>query len=87
MAYSLDVLSIEKESIIESLSLFLLSRGIHLAEINATRYQTNYSDTQVLSIRLIVLIPAHIQLINLREDLFDYCDELNIDALFEPIKR
>lgn len=85
--YILESFSLDKDAVIESLSAFLGDQGVNIEEITGSSYQAAYNQAAVFAIRFVLLIPATIQLMALREDLLDYCDQLNIDALFEPIKR
>jgi glycine cleavage system transcriptional repressor len=34
-----------------------------------------------------LLVPANVHILSLREEFLDFCDDLNIDAILEPIKR
>jgi glycine cleavage system transcriptional repressor len=85
--YSLETLSLDRDSVIESVSTFLLDRDIGIEEITGNCYQAPYIQTSVLSTKFIVSIPPHLQLLSLREEFLDFCDQLNIDAILEPIKR
>jgi glycine cleavage system transcriptional repressor len=87
LPYSLETLSVDRENIIESVSSFLTTRGIEIEEVSGSSYQAPYISTSVFATKLIVLIPPEIRLLSLREDFLDFCDQLNIDAILEPIKR
>jgi glycine cleavage system transcriptional repressor len=87
LPYVLETFSIDKDSVIESIGTFLFDRGVEVEEIVGSRYLAAYSQTLAFSIRFILLIPAQLPLMSFREDLLDYCDQLNLDALLEPIKR
>jgi glycine cleavage system transcriptional repressor len=41
----------------------------------------------VFSSKFIILVPASVSLLVLREEFMDLCDQLNIDAILEPVKR
>ena len=41
----------------------------------------------VLVTKFIILIPSQLPLLTLREEFLDFCDQLNIDAILEPVKR
>jgi glycine cleavage system transcriptional repressor len=87
LPYSLETLSIDRDNIIESVSAFLTVRGIEVEEISGSSYQAPYISTSVFATKFIVLIPPEIRLLPLREEFLDFCDQLNIDAILEPIKR
>jgi glycine cleavage system transcriptional repressor len=85
--YSLETISLDKDSVIESITSFLFDRNIDIEEITGSSYQAPYIQTSVFSTKIIILIPPQVQLLSLREEFLDFCDQLNIDAILEPIKR
>jgi glycine cleavage system transcriptional repressor len=85
--YSLETISLDRENIIESIISFLFDRGIEIEELTGNSYQAPYIQTSVFSSKFVILIPPGIQLLSLREEFLDFCDQLNIDAILEPIKR
>lgn len=87
LPYSLETLSVDRNNIIESLSAFLTARGIEIEEASGSSYQAPYISTSVFTTKFIVLVPPEIRLLSLREEFLDFCDQLNIDAILEPIKR
>lgn len=87
LPYSLETISLDQDSIIESITTFLLDRDIEISEITGSSYQAAYLQSSVFSSKFIVLVPASVSLLMLREEFMDLCDQLNIDAILEPIKR
>lgn len=85
--YSLETLSLDRNNVIESISTFLCDRDIEIEEITGSSYQAPYIQTSLFSTRFIILIPPELRLLSLREEFLDFCDQLNIDAILEPIKR
>ncbi len=85
--YMLETLSLYRPDILHDLTRFLLSRNIHIDEVNALRYQSSYSQNMTYSIRMAIIIPAEVRILSLREELLEFCDHINLDAIFEPIKR
>ena len=85
--YSLETISLDRDNIIEDITSFLFDREISIEEINASSYQAPYILTPVFSTKFILLIPPEVRLLALREEFLDFCDNLNIDAIIEPIKR
>ena len=49
-------------------------------------YAAPHTGTPMFSMRLKVEIPADISISRLREEFFEFCDELNLDAVIEPFK-
>lgn len=85
--YSLETISLDRHNIIENITSFLLTHGVTIQEINASNYQAPYITSSIFSTKFILLIPPEVQLLALREEFLDFCDNLNIDAIIEPIKR
>ena len=87
IAYSLETISVDHSNIIEDITNFLFERNICIEEINASSYQAPYIQTPIFSTKFILLIPPEVRLLLLREEFLDFCDNQNIDAIIEPIKR
>ena len=87
LPYSLETISLDNESVVESITSFMFDRNISIEEITGSSYQAPYIQTSVFSTRLVILVPSQLPLLSLREEFLDFCDHLNIDAILEPIKR
>ena len=85
--YTLETISLNKKAALLHISNFLFERNIPINEIHGSCYQAPYLQTTIFSSKLIIFIPPDIGLLSLREELLDFCDQLNIDAILEPIKR
>ena len=85
--YSLETISLDKDSVVESITSFLFDRNICIEEITGSSYQAPYIQSSVFSTKFIILVPPLLPLLSLREEFLDFCDQLNIDAILEPIKR
>jgi glycine cleavage system transcriptional repressor len=87
LPYSLETISLDHDNIIESVATFLLDRDIDIEEITGSSYQAPYLQSSVFSSKFVILVPSAVSLLILREEFMDICDQLNIDAILEPIKR
>lgn len=85
--YSLETISLDRDNVTESITSFLFDREIDIEEISGSCYQAPYIQTSVFSTKFVILIPPQLHLLTLREEFMDFCDQLNIDAILEPIKR
>ncbi len=85
--YTLETISLYRNDIIQDLATFLLSRNVYIEEICASRYQAPYFSNPIFSTKFIISIPADVRILSLREEFLDFCDNLNLDAILEPIKR
>jgi len=87
LPYSLETISLDRDNVVESITSFLFEREIAIEEISGSSYQAAYIQSAVFSTKFIILIPSQLPLLNLREEFLDFCDQLNIDAILEPVKR
>ena len=85
--YNFEIIAINQDGILEDLLTFLATHRIVTKEIKASCYPAYYSQTPLFSVKLLLLIPVHIHLLSFREELLDFCDGSNVDAIFEPMKR
>lgn len=87
LPYSIETISIDRHDIIGCISQFLVARSITIEEIIGSRYQAAYLQSDVFSTRFVIFIPPELRILSLREEFLDFCDQMNIDAILEPIKR
>ncbi|NOT84141.1 MAG: transcriptional regulator [Methylococcaceae bacterium] len=87
MPYSLEIITLDQENIIQAVVSFLYDHQISIQEFSASRYQAAYNQSLVFSAKFIVIIPKDSPLLSVREHFLDFCDQLNIDAILEPVKR
>ena len=85
--YHIDIVTLDHEGIVLSLSDFFASRELEIAEMNTRRYNAPHTGAAMFSVEMTVNIPAEIQFANLREEFLAFCDEGNLDAIMEPAER
>lgn len=85
--FTLEVISLEKEHVIPDICVFLLEHNISIIDLNGSSYHHSYVDTPVFSCKFIITVPPEQRLFALRGEFTDLCDQLNIDAILEPIKQ
>jgi glycine cleavage system transcriptional repressor len=87
LPYSVETISLDHDNIIESIAVFFLDHEIEIEDVTGNSYQAPYLQTSVFSCKFIILVPSSVSLLLLREEFMDLCDQLNIDAILEPVKR
>jgi glycine cleavage system transcriptional repressor len=83
----LETISADKKDLMFAVSAFLQERGVVIEEVTASRHQAPYFNHRVFSSKFVLLVPTDVHILSLREEFLDFCDDLNIDAILEPIKR
>lgn len=86
LPYGVDVVAMDQPGIVHHLAKFFSQRQINIQEMLTSSYAAAHSGTPMFSVHLTVEVPASIQIAALREEFMDFCDQLNLDAVIEPIK-
>lgn len=84
--YSVELVTMNQPGIVRSLSAFFSRSGINIEELQTSTYPAPHTGTPMFSVVMTVGIPADVHIATLRGDFLDYCDNLNLDATFEPVR-
>lgn len=84
--YGVTVVSLDHPGIVNQLTGFFSSRNINIHDLYTDSYRAAHTGTQMFSATMTVHIPASLSIAHLREEFLDFCDELNLDAVLEPVK-
>ena len=85
--YGVDAVCVDSPGIVHSLAEFFASRKINIEELNTNRYAAPHTGTPMFSVHMAIAVPANQHLNTLREEFFSFCDEINLDAVLEPVKH
>src|SRR4051794_24224715 len=86
VTYSVDVVALDQPGIVYNLAGFFSARGIDIAELNTRSYAAAHTGAPMFSVQMVIHVPAKIHIAALREEFMDICDQLNLDAILEPVK-
>ncbi|SEQ36498.1 glycine cleavage system transcriptional repressor [Ectothiorhodospira magna] len=86
LPYAVDVIALDQPGIVHQLVGFFTARAVGIRELNSHAYVASHSGTPMLNAHLSVEIPTTEHIASLREDFLDFCDELNLDGVIEPVK-
>jgi glycine cleavage system transcriptional repressor len=86
LPYGIDVIALDQPGIVHNLASFFSDREINIQEMVTTSYAAAHTGTPMFSVHLTADIPASTQISVLREEFMNFCDQLNLDAVIEPIK-
>ncbi len=85
--YGVDVFASDQIDNIHELSAFFGARGIKILDLSTSRYPAPYSNSPLFLARMIIKVPVTVRIVALRDEFLDFCDQLNLDAILEPVKR
>lgn len=86
LPYTVEVVSIDHPGIVHQLANFFSSREINIRDMATSTYAAAHTGTPMFSVQMTVDVPAAMHIARLREDFMDFCDQLNLDAIIEPVK-
>ena len=86
LPYGVDVVAMDHPGIVNNLAEFFAERNINIEDMSTSSYAAAHPGTPRFSVRMSVGIPSDIHIAGLREEFMDYCDDLNLDAVLEPLK-
>ena len=84
LPYHVEVVALDHPGIVHNLAKFFARFGINIEELSTDTYPAPHTGTQMFSVQMEVGVPAKTHIPTLRGEFFDYCDDLNLDATFEP---
>ena len=84
--YRVNVVAMDHPGIVHSLADFFARQGINIVELTTETYPAPHTGTPMFSVNITIGVPADLHLPTLRGDFFDYCDNLNLDAVMEPAR-
>lgn len=86
LPYAVDVVALDNPGIVHNLANFFSSRQINIQDLTTTSYAAAHTGTPMFSVHIRVDIPARLHIATLRDEFMDFCDQLNLDAIIEPVK-
>lgn len=84
--YAIEVISINRIGLVYDISRFFSSRDIGVEDMYSGSYQASHTGAEMFSLQLTISIPAEISIATLRGEFMEFCDQLNIDSIMEPVK-
>jgi glycine cleavage system transcriptional repressor len=87
LPYAVDIYATDQINNIHDLSAFFAERGIDILDLSSSRYPAPFTGSPLFLAHMIVKIPAGMRIVSLRDEFLDFCDQMNLDAILEPVKR
>ncbi|MDW8479243.1 MAG: glycine cleavage system protein R [Xanthomonadales bacterium] len=86
LPYLVEIVAADKPGIVSEVAEFFAQQGITIDSLSCTRYRAIQTGAEMFQAQLTVGIPADLHIAALRDDFLDFCDQLNLDAIIDPIK-
>ncbi len=86
LPYQAQLIASDRPGILSELCNFFSKNGIQVDECSAETYLPSRSETKMCQLQINIRIPTKSHIATLRDTFMAYCEELNLDALLEPLK-
>jgi glycine cleavage system transcriptional repressor len=86
LPYSVQLVALDSPGIVYRISQFFSEHEIVPREIACDSYVSGQTSTKMFTLSMTLGIPTELHLASLRERFMIFCDDLNIDAILEPIR-
>jgi len=87
LPYAVDVVGLDQPGMVHSLSGFFAQRKVEIGEVSTRSYTAANTGAPMFSVQMFINIPSTVHIAALREEFMDFCDQLNVDAIMEPVKH
>lgn len=86
MPYAIDVVCGDQVGVVNKITRFVLDNKIQIHDLYTTTYNASHTGARMFSMHLTVHVPVETSISALRNDFLEFCDQLNLDAIIEPVK-
>ncbi len=86
LPYAIEVIALDQVGVVHKLAGFFAGRSINIEDLVTRSYSAPHTGTPMFAVNLVVGVPADVHIAMLREEFMDFCDDLNLDAVMEPVK-
>ncbi|MCC7412520.1 MAG: glycine cleavage system protein R [Gammaproteobacteria bacterium] len=86
MPYAIEVVASDRPGIVADIAHFFSARDIAIEDMHSTTYPAAHTGTPMFSLHVTISVPTDTSIAALRGDFLEFCDQLNLDAIMEPVK-
>jgi len=84
--YTIEVVSLDHPGIVQQIAGFFSKRNINIHDMYTNSHRAAHTGSPMFTLSMTVEIPAATHISTLREQFMEFCDQLNLDAIMEPVK-
>lgn len=86
MPYAVEVVAVDQVGIVHDITQFFVQRSINVEDFYSGTYAAAHTNTPMFSLHMTISVPTDLSIAALRGEFMDFCDQLNLDAIMEPVK-
>ena len=84
--YTIEVISLDHPGVVQQIAGFFSKRNINIHDMYTSCHRAAHTGSPMFTLSMTVEIPAATHISSLREQFMEFCDQLNLDAIMEPVK-
>ncbi len=84
--YTIEAVALDHPGIVYQLASFLSDRQINIENLATESYAAAHTGSPMFAVSMTVGIPADQKINTLRDQFTDFCNDLNIDIMFKPVR-
>jgi len=84
LSYKVKVVALDHQGIVHNLTRFFSEKNINIVDLNTNSYSAPHTGSKMFAVDMKLNIPENTTIIPLRDAFIQHCDDLNLDASFEP---
>ncbi|MGR8920390.1 MAG: glycine cleavage system protein R [Gammaproteobacteria bacterium] len=86
MPYAVEVIAVQQVGMVHQIAQFFTQRDVNVEDMYSGNYAAAHTGTPMFSLHMTISIPTDISIAAMRSEFMDFCDQLNLDAIMEPVK-
>jgi len=87
LSYKVSVVALDHQGIVHNLTRFFSEKNINIEDLNTNSYAAPHTGSKMFAVDMKLNIPQNTSIIQLRDAFIQHCDDLNLDASFEPDRK
>lgn len=86
MPYAVEVVAVDDIGIVHEMTQFFCSREIAIEDLYSGTYTAAHTGASMFSLHMTIGVPTDVSIATLRGEFMEFCDQLNLDSIMEPVK-
>ena len=86
MPYAVEVIAVDQVGVVHEIAQFFARRNVNIEDMYSGNYTAAHTGTPMFSLHMTISIPTDISIAAMRNEFMDFCDQMNLDAIMEPVK-
>lgn len=87
LSYTVNVVALDNPGIVHEIAQYFSNQEINIDDLQTSTYSAPHTGTQMFNLNMTIQLAADTHIASLRDEFMDFCDELNLDAIIEPLRQ